>query len=89
MNSSVFWVITQRRLVSNRRFGNTYPVFKGQAVFLKMGQIGISEMAVLNKSTLRNIITQKTEEFSSTVVEAYDLALNSEVSGTCPVQLST
>ena len=29
-NSSVFWVITLRELVSDRRFGTTYcPMFKG------------------------------------------------------------
>jgi hypothetical protein len=61
-NSSVFWVITQRQVLLNRRFGATYqfPV--------NVDPMGNTETSVSNHLTPRN-------QFNSTAAQAYDLAI--------------
>jgi hypothetical protein len=72
VNSSVFWVVTQCKVVWYRHFGTTFgSIFKGKACWtawpLKVGRIGCPETSVSNKLMLRN--NQKTEDFISTATE--------------------
>jgi hypothetical protein len=49
LDSSIFWVVTRRKVVWNRRFGTTYlSLLKGS---LKMGPIGSLETSVSNHLT--------------------------------------
>ena len=48
LHSSLFWIVMQRKLVYNRRFGTTYPSP------VKMGPIGSPVTLALNQYTLCN-----------------------------------
>jgi hypothetical protein len=51
LSYSVVWVVTQRRLAKNRRFGTTY---RFHLLPLKMEPVGSPETSVLSQPTLRN-----------------------------------
>jgi hypothetical protein len=63
MKSSLFWNVTQRRLVdSNRRFGTTYRFLLG-VLPLKMDQIGCPETSVT--TSLPYVKSQKSEKLKA------------------------
>ena len=81
MYSSVFWVITRCKVVCNRRLGTPYWSLLQESkcpIFLDIFILEDGDQKVVPKprfqTTLRHIITQKTEEFSSIAAEACDLA---------------
>jgi hypothetical protein len=74
-NYSVFWVITRHKTVSNRRFGTTYWSHIQGSSFKEHDPWRWDWQTVTKRrfhTTLRRVITQKTEQFSSTAAEAYD-----------------
>jgi hypothetical protein len=81
LNFCIFWVITRRDVVWNRRFGITYRShLQGSKCPNQEGLLhpwSSDRQVVLKrryKTTVRRIITQKTEEFSSTAAKVYCLA---------------
>jgi hypothetical protein len=73
LNSSVFWVITRRQVVWNRRFGITNRSSLQASHPLKMGLISSPETSVSTPPPPpRSVITQKTEKLSSTAAEVCD-----------------
>jgi hypothetical protein len=74
-NSSLFWVITRRKVVWNRRFENAYLSHRqGTASPWRWTRDVIPKRRF--QTTSSRVITQKKEEFSSTAAETYDLAFS-------------
>jgi hypothetical protein len=93
LNSSVFWVITRRRLVKHRRFGTTYRShLQGSSVFF-LGHLILEDgtrQVVPKRRCLTNlprVMTQKTEEVRKTAAEANDL--DSLIECTCLSEVIT
>jgi hypothetical protein len=78
-NFPVFWVITRREVVWNRRFRTSYPSHIQRSSYPRIrlhasrwDPTGSTATSVSNHLTPRN--NPKSEEFTSTAAEAYDLA---------------
>ena len=74
LNFSVFWVVTQCKVVWNRCVGTTYRShLQGSSCPRRIWDREVIPKRRL-KTTLLLVITQKTEEFSSVAAETNDLA---------------